>query len=68
VYERQKWSAATDAGMGGWVVGYRVYANGKLLGTAYGTQFVLASDAIAQSKLEVRSINASGLESDSLRP
>lgn len=66
--QRLKWSAATDPDTGSWVVGYRVYANGKLLGTAYGTQFILGSDASAQSKLEVRSINASGLESESIRP
>ncbi|MEM7560064.1 MAG: hypothetical protein AAF394_13170, partial [Planctomycetota bacterium] len=65
---RLKWNQADDPDIGSWVVGYRIYADGKLLGTAHGTQFILSPDVDSKTKLEVRAINASGLESDSTRP
>ncbi|MEL6108335.1 MAG: hypothetical protein AAFU85_20095, partial [Planctomycetota bacterium] len=57
------WTAADDPDSASWVVCYRVYAGETLLGTAYGTQFLVESSVPPTRALEVRSVNASGTES-----
>ncbi|MEC8555722.1 MAG: hypothetical protein VXZ82_12010 [Planctomycetota bacterium] len=57
---RAKWNPTGDPDIGSWEIGFRVFANGKLIGTADGTPFVLSPDADSRLQLEVRSVNANG--------
>ena len=59
---RISWMSANDSTQGSWVVAYRVYQNGILVGSAFGTQFFM-NDEKGDSKIEVRAVNASGTES-----
>ena len=65
---RLKWNPTRDPYIGSWVVGYRVFANGKLTGTADGTRFVLSPDVDSRLELGVRSVNANGIEADCSKP
>jgi hypothetical protein len=53
------WKAADDSDNGSWIVGYRIYCDEEMIGTARGTQFT-AKLGQRGEKWEVRSLNASG--------
>ena len=59
------WEAAEDDKEGGWVVAYRIFVEDEWIATAHGTQAFLDSEKLSGSTLEVRAVNASGLESES---
>ena len=59
------WEAAKDESEGGWVVAYRIFVEDEWVATAHGTQAFLNPEKLSGDKLEVRAVNASGIESDS---
>lgn len=62
---RLNWDASEDDTKGSWVVAYRIFGNDQLLATAYGRQAFLSIELADVEALEVRAVNASGIESES---
>ncbi|MEL6672064.1 MAG: hypothetical protein AAFR61_07720 [Bacteroidota bacterium] len=60
------WQAAEDSSPGSWVVGYHLYVEDRLIGRAHGTQFFLPEEVAAGATVALRSINATGLESEAV--
>lgn len=58
------WDAAEDETIGSWVIGYNIYKNGALVQTAYGTQWITEKKVKRSDVFEIRSLNASGIESE----
>ena len=57
------WSPAKETTKGSWVIGYRIYKNGKLIRTAYGLQFFDETMGKKKAKYKIRALNANGVES-----
>ncbi len=64
---RLVWKGEEAATPGTWIVGYRVYRDGELIGTAYGLQFFDQRNDVGKCAYEVRSMSASGVLSDPVR-
>ena len=58
------WEPGSDPSPGSWVVGYNLYVDGKLIARLNGTQYI---GALPEGKIEVKSINVNGLESEAAR-
>lgn len=57
------WKAAKDDSPGSWVVAYRIYFDGELLNTVYGTKYLIKSTRGKKKKYTIKAVNASGIES-----
>jgi len=64
-YHKLHWEASKDETKGSWVVAYHLYHEDAFIGRANGTQFSLGEMPESGGKLELRAVNASGIESES---
>ena len=60
--DRLKWNHVNIELPGSWTIGYNVYLNGRKIGRAHGTQFILSDLQKGQYEIEVKAVNASGTE------
>lgn len=63
-YQKLYWEASADDTEGSWVVAYHIYQDDAFIARANGTQLNLG-ELTSGEKVEVRAVNASGIESES---
>jgi len=59
-----RWDKSVNLSKESWIVGYNIYIEDRHVKTVYGNQFLMDENISKGTKLTIRALNASGIESE----